>query len=180
MGGREESPLDAAERSARESRRLAEESKRRRDAEEAVAAQTAGQSASELIDQCLDRLAQAGWPGGLELTVQEQGSRTVGFIRKRQIPQTIFRNHEVWAAPAGVGFKTGRLIGTMLGGGWEYIYNSQIAIDRDGNLWHGNFPTEKGRSSHGKLAKPINGTQLEALTEALGAILAKYVRRRSS
>jgi hypothetical protein len=85
-------------------------------------------------------------------------------------------SHEAWVAPAGVGQKTGTLIGTMLAGGWEKIFHdSQLAIDRDGTILHGAFSAEKGDRTWSKLDPPANETQVEALTEALGAILAEYV-----
>jgi hypothetical protein len=44
----------------------------------------------------------------------------------------------------GVGYKTGTLIGSMLNGEWAKLYrDSQLAIDRDGTIWHGAFHSEK-------------------------------------
>jgi hypothetical protein len=175
MNSSDESALEAAERQARESRQHADEAKQQREAEGAAAAQAAEEASAQLIKQCLDRLAQAGWSDGRDISVLESVSETTGFLRMRQEERKRFVEHEVWVAPIGVGFKTGRPIGGMLSGGWERIFHdSQLAIDRDGTIFHGAFSAEKQRRSWSKLDTPANKTQVEALAETLGAILAEY------
>lgn len=176
MGASEANDLEAAERRAREQKRQVEQEKREADTGEAVAAKAASEKASHLVTHFLDRLAKAGWPAGHEIHVLEQGWETVGFLRKRKRPRSTYASYEIWVAPVGVGYRTGLLIGSMLNGGWEYIYSdSQLGIGRDGTLWHGRFHEEKQHRDWGRLAPPSNETKIEALMEALGAILAEYV-----
>jgi hypothetical protein len=98
------------------------------------------------------------------------------MLRKRHENRLRFVHRELWCAPVGVGFKTGTIIGPMPNPEWAKIYkDSQLAIDRDGAIWHGAFSTEKNHRSWHKLDLPSTETEVEALTDVLGAILAKYV-----
>jgi hypothetical protein len=64
----------------------------------------------------------------------------------------------------------------MVNGEWAKFYrDSQLAIDRDGTIWHGAFYSEANTRSWRKLDTPSNETQVEALTAALGGILAEYL-----
>jgi hypothetical protein len=136
----------------------------------------ASEKAKRLIDQCLERLAQAGWPKGRDIAVLEPVVEATGFLRMRQEERVRFVNREAWVAPTGVGYKTGMVIGTRLTGGWEKVFrDSQLALDRVGEIFHGAFSAEKGDRTWSRLDPPANETQVEALTEVLGAILAEYV-----
>jgi hypothetical protein len=170
-----ESALEAAERSAREAAQRAKESQQSQDAEIAAEAQAAAQAATELIDQCLDRLSQPEWPKGDEITALDSVMEPVGLLRKKQERRRLV-DREVWDAPVGVGWKTGRAMGAFQNPGWMKIYrDSQLAIDRDGTIWHGAFSTEKNNRNWSRLDLPSTEAEVEALTEALGAILAKHI-----
>lgn len=171
-----ESALESAERRARESSQLADEAKRGQEADEEREAGAAAQAATDLIVECLDRLAQAGRADAVEIAALESVTEKVGLLRKRQ-ERRRFVHREVWTAPVGVGWKTGTAIGAVRNPRWMRVFpDSQLAIGRDGTIWHGAFSTEKNHRSWSKLDLPSTEAEVEALTEALGAILAKYVQ----